>query len=385
MKKTIPDAASARAGAWLTVDLDAISANYGLLSRMCASAECAAVIKADAYGLGAERIAPLLEGQGARTFFVAHLDEGIHLRTILPERRIFVLHGFMPGCAATMADHGLLPVLNDLSQVEEWKALCALKGQALPAALQVDSGMSRFGLSEADLENRAQFEGLSLHLIMSHLACADTPDHPANARQRQRFLEMAAFFPRIPRSLSASSGIFLGPEYHFELTRPGAALYGIAPQPGNRSLSPVLGLDARIVQIRTVRAGERVGYGLTWEAQEPTRIATLGLGYADGFFRAQAGEASVWHGSKRLPVIGRVSMDSICIDLNAASESLEPGDVLSVVGPCQDVDALAASGKTIGYEVLTSLGSRFHRFYKQSQRDLQNDSRPAVRAEGADG
>lgn len=363
MQTVFQDAESARAGAWLSVSLGGIADNYALVSALGAGAECAAVVKADAYGVGAERVAPVLAACGAKIFFVAHLDEGIALRTTLPEARIFVLHGFMPGCESIMEAYGLLPVLNDLDQVRNWQRLCAEKGSAFPAALQFDTGMSRFGLTAGDLQDRSVFDGLNLQLVMSHLACADTPDNPANAMQRNRFVEMAAGFPGVPRSLAASSGIFLGPEYHFELIRPGAALYGIAPSEGNRALNPVVSLDARIVQIRTLQPGDRVGYGLGWEASKPTRIATLGIGYADGFFRAQAGQAAVWAGQTRLAVIGRVSMDSISVDLSDAPADLKPGDVLSVLGPEQDVDALARSAGTIGYEVLTSLGGRFHRVY----------------------
>ena len=357
------DDASARAGAWLTVNLKAIADNYDLVTGLGAGAECAAVVKADAYGLGAAQVAQALAARGAETFFVAHLDEGMTLRETLPHARIFVLHGFMPDCESRMQAHGLMPVLNSLDQVRSWKQLCERAGQALPAALQFDSGMSRFGLSVEDLTERKIFEGLNLQLVMSHLACADVPDSPDNEMQRQRFVTMAAAFPGVPRSLAASSGIFLGPDYHFELIRPGAALYGIAPSEGHRVLAPVVSLDARIAQIRTIQPGDRVGYGLSWTASKPTRIGTLGLGYADGFFRAQAGQASVWHAQTRLPVIGRVSMDSISVDLTDAPADLKAGDVLSVLGPQQDVDALARSAGTIGYEVLTSLGSRFHRVY----------------------
>jgi len=363
MQTLFQDAASARAGAWMTVSLQAITENYGFVAGLAPGAECAAVVKADAYGLGADRVAPVLAAQGAKTFFVAHLDEGIALRVVLPNVRIFVLHGFMPGCENCMQAHDLIPVLNDLDQVRSWKQFCDGKGCAFPAALQFDSGMSRFGLNFADLDDRTLFDGLNLQLVMSHLACADEPDNPANDIQRQRFVDMAACFPGVPRSLSASSGIFLGPKYHFELIRPGAALYGIAPSEGNRMLRPVVSLDARIVQIRIVEAGDRVGYGLNWTATKPTRVATLGLGYADGFFRAQEGRGAVWHNRTRLPVIGRVSMDSISVDLTDAPADLKAGDVLSVLGPAQDVDALARSAGTIGYEVLTSLGSRFHRVY----------------------
>ncbi|GBR54042.1 alanine racemase [Neokomagataea thailandica NBRC 106555] len=351
------------AGAWLTIDRGVLADNYRHLDALSGDAECAAVIKADGYGLGAEQIAPTLYEAGAKTFFVAHLVEGIRLRPVVPEARIFVLHGFMPGCAKLLHEHNLIPALNDVAQVREWAALGADHGQALPCAVQVDSGMSRFGLSAEDIAEEGLFDGVAPCLVMSHLACADTPENPANAAQRQNFLAMAEYFPGVPRSLAASSGIFLGPDYHFELVRPGAALYGVAPNDDTPSLGQVARLMARITQIRTVPAGGRIGYGLTWEAQRPTRVATLGIGYADGFFRAQAGSAAVWYGEQRLPLLGRVSMDSISVDLTNAPVDLEPGDVVTVLGAQQSVDALAASGKTIGYEILTSLGARFYRVY----------------------
>ncbi|GBD56177.1 alanine racemase [Gluconobacter wancherniae] len=369
MQHVFDGTTSDRAGAWLSVDLDALTRNYLFLSKKVGPAECAAVVKADAYGLGLTHVGPVLERAGARTFFVAHMEEGVALRKILPNVRIFVLHGFMPGCAEEMLTNNLLPVLNDVSQVRAWKTLSVKIGHALPAAIQFDSGMSRFGLSEADLDIPGLLdETLKPVLVMSHLACADMPDSIFSATQRERFLQMASRFPGVPRSLSASSGIFLGPDYHFELVRPGAALYGIAPDGGPNPLSAVISLDARVVQVRSIKAGDRVGYGLTWTAKEPTRLATLGIGYADGFFRAQAGQAAVWYQDVRLPLVGRVSMDSISIDISALPDStLKPGDILSVVGPKQDVDALARTGGTIGYEILTSLGSRFHRVYKMEK------------------
>lgn len=355
--------AQAMAGAWLCVDREALARNYTALDAMTGSAECAAVVKADGYGLGAAAIAPALLAAGAKTFFVAHLQEGIQLREVLPQARIFVLHGFMAGCADVVHAHHLIPVLNDLEQVKEWAEFGAARGGPLECAVQVDSGMSRFGLSAADVAVEGAFEGVQPCLVMSHLACADTPDNPANELQRRNFIAMAAHFPGVPRSLAASSGIFLGPDYHFELVRPGAALYGVAPNDHVSALGHVVRLEARVVQVRTVPPGAGVGYGLTWRADKPTRLATLGIGYADGFFRSQAGQAAVWCGDLRLPLVGRVSMDSVSVDITDAPESLKPGDVLTVLGPNQGVDVLAQSGGTIGYEILTSLGARFYRHY----------------------
>lgn len=358
--------ASARAGAWLTVDCTALADNYRRLARLAEASECAAVVKADGYGLGAEPVAAALAKAGARTFFVAHEEEGRAIRVVLPSARIFVLHGFMPGCAEAFQATGLLPVLNDMHQIQEWSATGRRLGRKLPCAIQVDSGMSRFGVSEADLRAEAVFEAVVPVLVMSHLACADSPDHSANEAQRSRFLAMAERFPGVPRSLAASSGIFLGPAFHFELVRPGAALYGVAPNAVTPALRPVVRLDARIVQVRTLQAGDGVGYGLTWRAERPARVATLGIGYADGFFRAQAGRASVWYRDKRLPLLGRVSMDSVSVDITEVSDPLAPGDVLEVIGPHQSLDALAQTGGTIGYEILTALGHRFHRHYTGS-------------------
>ncbi|GBQ47695.1 alanine racemase [Komagataeibacter sucrofermentans] len=360
------------AGAALEIDLDAIAANYRLLDARTGTATCAAVVKADAYGLGADRVAPVLEQAGARVFFVAHLEEGIRLRPhVSPAARIFVLHGPMPGTEALFTHHALLPVLNSMEQVAGWRAHAAQAQKALPAALQVDTGMSRFGLSEADVTTLAQtpalLEGIDTRLVMSHLACADTPENPANAMQRDRLRAMAARLPAAPWALSASSGIFLGPDYHFNLVRPGAALYGLAPNAqAPNPLRPTVRLRARIVQRRAIGAGDGVGYGLTWRATGPRRIATLGIGYADGFLRSGAQGGCAWLGDYRLPILGRISMDSTTVDVNDVPESvLDAATHVDMIGPRRSVDDVAHSAGTIGYEVLTALGSRFHRTYRQ--------------------
>ncbi|WEQ56917.1 alanine racemase [Komagataeibacter nataicola] len=365
--------APAGAGAALEIDLDAIAANYRLLDARTGAATCAAVVKADAYGLGADRVAPVLEQAGARVFFVAHLEEGIRLRPhVSPAARIFVLHGPMPGTEALFTHHALLPVLNSMEQVARWRAHAAQAHKALPAALQVDTGMSRFGLSEGDVATLAQtpglLDGIDTKLVMSHLACADTPENPANAMQRDRLRAMAARLPAAPWALSASSGIFLGPDYHFNLVRPGAALYGLAPNAqAPNPLRPTVRLRARIVQRRAIGAGDGVGYGLTWHATGPRRIATLGIGYADGFLRSGAnGGGCAWLGDYRLPILGRISMDSTTVDVNDVPESvLDAATHVDMIGPRRSVDDVAHDAGTIGYEVLTALGSRFHRTYRQ--------------------
>ena len=363
-------AQAARAGAVLTVDLDAIAANYRLLVERAGGAVVAGVMKADAYGLGMARVAPALVRAGCRVFFTAHAEEGIRLRAIVPaDSAIYVLHGPPPGTAAAFVEHDLIPVLNDPGQVRAWRALCARLGRRLAAAVQVDSGMSRMGLAPADLEALgdprdwlAAFEPV---LLMSHLACADAPGHPMNARQRARFDAIRAQFPAMPASLANSSAIFLGPDFRYDLVRPGAALYGINPQPGHANpLRQAVSLDARIVQTRTIQAGDAVGYGARYVADGTRRIATIAVGYADGWLRALSGRGCAYVDGVRVPVAGTVSMDSITLDVTGIPDArLRPGMTVELLGPNQHVDAVAAEAGTIGYEVLTRLGGRFERRY----------------------
>jgi alanine racemase len=368
-------AQAARAGAVLTVDLDAVAANYRLLAARAAGAVVAGVMKADAYGLGMDRVAPALVRAGCRVFFTAHLDEGVRLRGVVPaDCTIHVLHGPPPGTAADFVAHRLIPVLNDPGQVREWSALCARLGRRLAAAVQVDSGMSRMGLSPADLaalgDPRDWLTPFEPVLLMSHLACADVPDHPMNARQRERFDAIRAAFPAIRASLANSSAVFLGADFHYDLVRPGAALYGIDPQPGHpetgraNPLRQAVSLDARIVQVRTIAAGDAVGYGARYVADGPRRIATIGVGYADGWLRALSGRGFAYVDGVRVPIAGTVSMDSITLDVTGIPEArLAPGMTVELLGPNQHVDAVAAEAGTIGYEVLTRLGGRFERRY----------------------
>lgn len=363
---------ASRAGATLTVDLAAIASNYRFLCTKASAAVCAAVVKADAYGLGADQVAPVLEKAGAREFFVAHVDEGIALRKIVSaETRITVLHGPRPDAAAECVYFDLRPVLNSLEQVDLWKREVLRQQSPLDAVLQVDSGMSRFGLSRKDVGDLAddpeRLGGIHTNLIMSHLACADDPANPANEMQRQRFLEMAAMLPPAPLSLSASSGIFLGSAYHMGLVRPGAALYGIAPNTeAANPLKQVVRLQARVLQLRNVGVGDGVGYGLTYRPERPRRIATVAVGYADGFSRQNGGTGCAWFGDIRLPIVGRVSMDSLALDVSAVPEALLHADMhVDLIGARRSVDDVAASAGTIGYEILTSLGGRYYREYTE--------------------
>lgn len=357
----------AAAGAVLTVDLGALRENYRRLNaRLTGGARAAGVVKADGYGLGAIAVAHALKAEGCDRFFVAHVDEGVCLRTALGEGpAIFVLNGLPPGAEGEAIVSRLTPVLNSVEQLAAWRGAAHRAGRSLPAALQVDSGMSRLGMAAAEVEavggDAASLDGVDVVLVMSHLACADEPHHPANAAQLREFERLRAMLPAAPTSFANSSGIFLGSAYHFDLARPGAALYGINPTPGHANpMLPVVRLDARVIQTRTVDEGTGVGYGHSYFAASSLRTATISLGYADGWHRR--GAAAAFFDGKRLPFIGRVSMDSIILDVSALPEGrLKAGDLVEVIGPSQDVDQVAALTGTIGYEVLTSLGNRFHR------------------------
>lgn len=357
-------------GAVLTIDLDAIGANWRLLRDRLAGVPCAAVVKADAYGLGMTQVAPALAAAGCRTFFVAQLDEGVALRAVLPEAAIGVLAAPVAGFEADYAHHGLMPVLNSLPDVHAWAAFTRTHDAVPQAILQLDTGMCRLGLSSAEVEALAEhpdrLAGIRPAYVMSHLACADEPDHPQNREQLQSFREARMAFPHSRASFANSSGIFLGTEYHFDLARPGAALYGINPTPGKANpMRPVVTLQAKVLQVRSIEKGRAVGYGATYRAEAPKRIATVALGYADGFLRHLSGQGSAWYKGTRLPLAGRVSMDVTGLDVSALPpDSLGPGDLVELLGPDQGVDDLAKQAGTIGYEILTALGRRYYRIYR---------------------
>jgi alanine racemase len=360
----------ASAGALLTVDLDAIRANYRLLREKLGGTACAAVVKADAYGLGADRVAPALAADGCTNFFTAHLDEAIALRTHVPaQAEVFVLHGSPAGVEADFVEHRVVPVLNSLEQIDAWTALARRLGHKLPAVVQVDTGMSRLGLSKRELDTVAddpgRLDGIDLRYVMSHLACAEQQSHELNALQLANFRAARARLPAAPASFSNSSGVFLGQDYHFGLARPGAALYGVAPVAGQPNpLRSVVRLQARVIQVREIEAGARVGYGGRWTAPGPARIATVSTGYADGFLRSLGNRAKAYHGDAALPVVGVVSMDTITLDATGLpGPGLEPGALVDLIGEHNPVDAVAEAAGTIGYEILTSLGGRYFRTY----------------------
>ncbi|TSE07545.1 alanine racemase [Mesorhizobium intechi] len=358
----------AAAGAILTIDLDAIRENYRRLKARLGGVNCAGVVKANGYGLGAAQVATALIREGCDIFFVALLAEGIALRKAIgtgPD--IYVLNGLPPGSEPEATAAGLCAVINSGAQLKTWRVAAHDAGRRLPAAIQVDSGMSRLGMAPAEVEalggDGGAFDGIDVKYVMSHLACADEPRHPANEQQRLAFERLRAVLPEAPASLANSSGIFLGPSYHHDLARPGAALYGINPTPGEPNpMLPVVRLHAKVAQTRRVEKGAGIGYGHSYHAVGPLSLATISFGYADGWLRRSASAA--WFEGVRLPFLGRVSMDSIILDISALPPGkLREGDLVELLGPSQSVDDAAGHAGTIGYEILASLGPRFHRRY----------------------
>ncbi|HTQ70515.1 MAG TPA: alanine racemase [Acidocella sp.] len=356
---------------YLTIDLQALVRNYRRLAALAAPAATAAVVKADAYGLGAARVAPALAEAGCRHFFVAHAGEALALRPLLPpEAQLMVLNGLLPGSEAACAQAGIIPVLNSLEQLANWQAMAAASGQVLPALLQFDTGMSRLGFAPEERaalqRNLASGPSLDIRYVMSHLACADEPAHSQNAAQLQEMRKVAAQFAPIPLCFANSGGILLGPDYHGALVRPGIALYGGAPAPAaDNPMEPVVRLDVAVIQTRRVGAGAAVGYSASYVAPGEARLATLAAGYADGLPRSLSGRGAAYYQGVRLPILGRVSMDSITIDISALPEdALKLGSLVEMIGPHQTLEMLAADAGTISYEILTSLGHRYRRDYR---------------------
>lgn len=354
------------AGAVLRIDLAALVENYRIIQRHAAPAAVAGVVKADGYGLGARLVADALVSAGCRHLFVAHLGEAMALRSHLPRNiALYVLNGLQPGAEADCAAAGITPVLNSLDQVERWGALARASDRLLPAALQVDSGMARLGLPPEEVDALVaapqMLQGVMLRLIMSHLACADDPFSRFDGVQRSRFEAMARHFPGVPRSLDNSGGGLLD-RGHYDLVRAGVALYGGAPQIGDNPMRPVVSLNARIIQLRTAPAGSGIGYGLTHCCAGASRIATIPVGYADGWPRHLSNRGAAFIGGHRAAIVGRVSMDSITLDVTGVPDALcYPGAPVELIGPHQTVDDVAADAGTISYEILTQLGHRYHR------------------------
>ncbi|WP_340108560.1 alanine racemase [Pikeienuella sp. HZG-20] len=356
------------ASARLTIDLGAIAANWRALDAMSAC-ETGAVVKADGYGLGAARVAPALAAAGAKTFFVALAEEGAALRAALGARpRIFVFSGLMPGDEPLIRDARLIPLLNAPAQLARARDMAAAGGAPLEVGFQVDSGMNRLGFEAPELSDALAapdaLKGLDVALVMSHLACADEPAEGLNGAQNAAFLALASHpaLAAAPKSLAATGGVLLGPAYHHDLTRPGIGLYGGLPFRGAR---PVVMLEAPIIQVRDVAPGEIVGYGATYKAETARRVATLALGYADGFLRCLGAGFAAHLGRTPLRSVGRVSMDLVTLDVTGCADAKE-GALVTLLGPDQTIDDLADAAGTIGYEILTSLGSRFERRYRDA-------------------
>jgi alanine racemase len=353
----------------LTVNLSSIQSNWlHVAALLKQGAECAAVVKADAYSVGAVKVAEALYAVGCQTFYVVTLEEATELRNVLPDDAIlYVLGGVREGSEASFTDLGLIPVLYSFAAIDQWLKLCVLHQQAFPCALKFDTGMTRSGLTNSEFDRVLNLKSSLLNpvLFMSHLACADVPGHPLNEQQLKRFdsavLKIKSFFPAVKTSLANSSGSFLGEEYHFDMVRIGAALYGINPQPTlNNPLLPVLDLQLPVLQIRTTEVVSSVGYGAEASIGPNMRLAVVAGGYADGVHRT-LGLAPVGRvGGVTVGSIGRVSMDSCIFNITQISGNPE---YISVIDEQQTLDVLMNAKSTLGYEVLTSLGRRYQRRY----------------------
>ena len=355
-----PDAL--RAGAILTIDLDALVRNWRLFSDLAeqSGAISGAVIKAQAYGLDVAKIAPALLNADCQTFFVATISEAIEVRAAVgPAPSIHVFCGFLEGTGLDFVEHNLIPVLNSLDQVTAWQDF----DKTLPCDLHVDTGMARLGLELSDIQQLPN--DLNIDIVMSHLVSAEDSDAPINARQLATFKAATLPIKAQRRSLANSSGSFLGTDYHFDVLRPGVALYGANPTPNKPNpMKAVIRLQGRILQVRTLKNAQGVGYGSTHQAEAGTKIATLAVGYADGFLRSLSNVGFVYFGEHKANIVGRVSMDLITVDVTNVPQSLiNPGQMADLIGPNNPIDDVADKAGTIGYELLTQLGSRYHRVY----------------------
>jgi alanine racemase len=367
------------AGAVLSINLTALQTNYKTLAKKAGKAACGVAIKGNAYGLGVEPVSKALWDVGCKNYFVARPKEGEELRALLPDATIYVLDGLFPGQAEFYAINKLRPALISVEEAREWAAFGRQYGTSLPCALHVDTGINRLGLSMADYHaltlDTFLMQGLNVSLLMSHLACADEPGHPLNEKQRQQFSIVRATMPGVPASLANSSGVYLGKGYTHDLVRLGIALYGGNPVAQKKNpMLPVAHLEGSIIQLREVKKGDTVGYSATWKAPRDSRIAILGAGYKDGVPRTLSskqknGPAHVWAGGKRCPVIGRVSMDMMAIDVTDVKPArIQKGDKAEIFGKRISIDEAAGWAGTISYELLTRLGSRYARVYSEDRK-----------------
>jgi alanine racemase len=360
-------------GGRLTIDLGAIQRNWQALDSISQGALTGAVVKADAYGLGIAQVAPALAAAGAQFFFTATLDEALAVRNAVPGAFIFVLNGLMPRTADLYAEHRLMPCLASLPMLEEWLTLCVSRNEAIPAALHFDTGMNRLGFRLNDVsivKGMVDRLGYEPQMVMSHFACADQPQHEKNRTQLALFQAVIAQFPSVPASLSNSAGMMIGREHHYQMVRPGIALYGGRAVNGRKNpMASVVTLEAPVLQIKDAKTGESVGYGATQTLVRDSRLAILGIGYADGLFRSLSSTTSrpggkvAWRG-QLAPLIGRVSMDLVAADITDLGDDIPvQGSMVEILGPTIGVDDQAEWAGTIGYEVLTSLKGRYERSY----------------------
>ena len=359
----------AHTGSILTIDLDAVAANYQTLRNISGSAEVASVVKANAYGLGVDRVAPVLNDAGCRTFFVANIAEAYELRSLIPSADIHVLDGLMGQPPERFIARNLRPVLNTPDEIETWRSVSAESDRPLPADIQIDTGMARLGLTADEAETllaRPDWNReMVIDCLISHLACAEEPGNPKNGEQRAAFARLMPRFEARRASLSASSGMFLGEDFHFDLTRAGVALYGVNPTPDTANpMAQVIQIQGEILQVRFVDTPQTVGYGATHRITRPSKIATIPIGYADGYPRSLGNTGIAVIGGHKVPVVGRVSMDLTTVDVTDVPDELaRPGALVDLLGPDNDLDDTAARAGTIGYEILTRLGNRFERRY----------------------
>jgi alanine racemase len=343
-------------GGRLRIDLDALAANYQGFREAAAPATCAAVVKADAYGLGVARVAPRLWREGCRQFFVATAAEGVALRAVLSRARIFVFEGATPDNHSSLVETDLIPVLNHPDQLACWRA----SAPGRRAAVHFDTGMHRLGFDWD--ASAALFDGLPMALLVTHLACADEPAHPLNRLQVDRFERVRARFPGVPVSIGNSAATLFGPGMAGDVARPGIGLFGGNPFGGiGNPMATVVTLEGQVLQVRDVARDETVGYGASFHADRDTTVAIVGVGYADGLPRLLSNRGAVLVAGERRPIVGRVSMDLTAVDVTGLP--VRPGDWLEFFGDGIALDEVAGWAETIDYEVLTGLGARLERVY----------------------
>ncbi|WP_455476383.1 alanine racemase [Bartonella sp. B17] len=372
MNKSVDDKTSApfHYTAIATIDVGALIANYTTLAQHVAPAECSAIVKANAYGLGANKIVPALYQAGCRTFFVAQIVEALQLKTILPsDVTLALLNGIPHNLEEFVAQSGIVPVLNSWSAIQSWQTLCQNKRKKFPAIVQIDTDMNRLGLDKKELEQLIKqptlFEKAEVKYIISHLANGGNDTHSSNYTQLATFKAALAKLPTCKASFANSGGIFLGSDFYFDLVRPGIALYGIHPHTKYTTiLKPVLKLEAQIIQSRNIDAGAPVGYGGTFITNRPSTLITISIGYADGWLRTLSNKGAVYYNGHRLPIVGDISMDSIIVDAtDLKGKKPQRGDWVELIGTHQTIEQVSADANTIPYEILTSLGSRYKRIY----------------------